>query len=240
MFITDPAIRHVLTRPKQPEIIGDVTFRAGGLWANVSSLTQTHTVVPGTEMLLVFVHFRAAAASRTITSVTWNGVTMTEFVDLQDDGNRSGMGVLWLRNPTPAAAANLIVTMSGACSGLAQTAVNLIHTSHATAPLILLDSLNANASVTDYDLEGVKRQRHSLVFFGSSWTNTTATSGGPNLTWTPTGWIELCDTSDTNSDGCQAGLAYNPFALDGHILSNIATIESSMVPTGVLVEVLGR
>jgi len=218
MFIRN-AIEETIFAPPNPTIL-HTTGRAGGAWATAASYTHTGAVPAGTDLLIAFGMTRAAAVTRTATSITWNGASMTEILDIQDSGKRSGVSCYYLFNPIPAASANMVLTMSGNCTGLALYYVCLSGIARKAPTVITSSSANTSSSHT---LTGTKTRQNSLAFHVSSIVSNVGAGTTNNVSYGGL-FEELYDAGDTAADGNRAGVAYSRFSPVGDISSTCTSV----------------
>jgi len=229
-------LEEVLLVPPKPKILM-TDGRAGGAWATAASYTRTGQVTPGTELLIAFGMTRAAAAARTATSITWNGASMTEILDIQDPGNRSGVSCYYLFDPIPAASANMVLTMSGNCTGLALFYLCLTGVARKNPTVITSSSANTSSSHT---LTGTKTRPNSLAFQVSSIASNAGAGATGNVSYGGQ-FEEIYDAGDTGADGNRAGVAYSRFSPVGGISSTCTSVTNENFGwTSGLIEVFAK
>jgi hypothetical protein len=191
-----------------PVIVGSVSTDNIG---TAGSATFAHTVPAGTTCLIVgFAYTRNDPTDAT--SVTFNGVAMTEAVDaLSTVGSiRGRAGWYYLLNPTPATA-NVVATFTGSVDDGGCVAVNL-GSSTAATPGTGSSALNSGRTSATCS---VTATRPALVFF--------ATAAGRNA-------VSLTQDGDTNlyADGnstCFWNFGYR--STQGGIVDQPVTIGAS-------------
>jgi hypothetical protein len=205
------------------EIVGSITSRGSSSWGSASSFTKAHTVTSDTDLLLVFCYARAAATARSVSSVTWNGVALTEVYDHQDGGERSLVAAYYLNNPTPGGPHNIVMTLSGNCTAQNFVAINLKNT-HPTDPIGGFDFGDQQFNTDEQTVDLTAELATSVAFHQACWVNNTAPSGSDMYEFDTAGFVELIDEGDTANDGCTCGLAWKQLtaagALQSHVLYN--------------------
>jgi hypothetical protein len=89
-----------------------VTFDAQGTWAgaNTNSLTYTGMTIVAGNALIAYIVLNDPTPSDTISSVTWNGVAMTQLAFSQNGITGGSVWAYGLRNPA-SGNKNLVVTL---------------------------------------------------------------------------------------------------------------------------------
>lgn len=115
-FLFLSALLLLLCVPAQAAIsILDAAANSGSRTGGSSANTMSYTVSSGTATILLCSISAADVNSRTGSSVTWNGASMTIVPSsrLDDVPNNAWAEWWYLKNPTPASSQNISVTLTG-------------------------------------------------------------------------------------------------------------------------------
>lgn len=176
------------------------TYSSSG--ASVSSLTYSVTVAATANNVLVVTFCARAGGAQTISSVTFNGVAMTQAVYVDDNGgNRNVEGGTYYAVGVTATTANVVVTMSGACQALYSEAVPIYGASGlgATSSLYQGSATSNTDSVTTTKANSVIVG--SAIKAGGGGSGETLTDNGGQTTW---GKVSI----GTNPNNSQSAAAY--------------------------------
>lgn len=100
-----------------------ISFDAASTTTSGSATFSWNHTCTGATVLIVFIG-ETSATARSATGITYNGVAMTEVVDLSESGSQIGIAAYYLFNPTTGTN-SIAVTMSGTASTFRGKAISL-------------------------------------------------------------------------------------------------------------------
>jgi len=201
----------------------DVTSNSGHL-ANVSSATFSHTATGSNLILVVLVApGDPTLGDRTVSSVTYNGVSLTHIAADSDRGYER-TEAWYLINP-PTGAHNVVVTMGGSCENLDVYSITLTGAKQTGQPDASHSRASSSASpVTDSvttvadnsyvvsvaqtistQTTGLSAGQSSIGFLNTGWTR--ASYSGPK---TPAGSVTHGYTVASSTDGAMTIVSIAP------------------------------